>query len=104
MRPFASFGIGITDVAAGPDGRLYVATNDAIWTVEPSDDGPAVGSASPIGAAAADGTSAPTSHDGEAGGRSWIAAVAAVVLAIGLGLRFAAGRRLRADAHDDGDD
>jgi glucose/arabinose dehydrogenase len=100
MRSVASFGSGIADVAAGPDGRLYVATNDAIWTLEPGGSGTTVGSASPIGAAAADGTAAPTSDDGEGGGRPWIAAIAAVVLAIGLGLRFAAGRRLRADAHD----
>ncbi|MGZ5344029.1 MAG: PQQ-dependent sugar dehydrogenase [Actinomycetota bacterium] len=102
MRPFASLGSGITDVAAGPDGRLYVATSDAIWTVEPTGAGATVGPASPTGTRSAEGTAAPANGDG-GGGRPWIAAIAAVVLAIGLGLRFTAGRRLRADAHDDGD-
>ncbi|MGZ8620619.1 MAG: PQQ-dependent sugar dehydrogenase [Actinomycetota bacterium] len=101
MRPFASLGSGITDVAAGPDGRLYVATSDAIWTVEPTGAGATVG-ASPTGTPSAEGTAAPANGDG-GGGRPWIAAIAAVVLAIGLGLRFTAGRRLRADARDDGD-
>ena len=102
MRPFASLGRGITDVAAGPDGRLYVATSDAIWTVEPAGAGATVGPASPTGTPSAAGTAAPANGDG-GGGRPWIAAIAAVVLAIGLGLRFTAGRRLRADAHDGGD-
>ncbi|MGZ5327875.1 MAG: PQQ-dependent sugar dehydrogenase [Actinomycetota bacterium] len=102
MRPFASLGSGITDVAAGPDGRLYVATSDAIWTVEPTGAGATVGPASPTGTRSAEGTAAPA-NGGGGGGRPWIAAIAAVVLAIGLGLRFTAGRRLRADARDDGD-
>ncbi len=106
MRPFASLGRGITDVAAAPDGRLYVATSDAILTVEPEGAGATVGPASPTGTPSADGTSVPANGDGGGdggGGRPWIAAIAAVVLAIGLGLRFTAGRRLRTDAHDGGD-
>jgi glucose/arabinose dehydrogenase len=102
MRPFASLGSGITDVAAGPDGRLYVATSDAIWTVEPSVAGATVGPVSPTGTPSAAGTVAPANGDG-GGGRPWIAAIAAVALAIGLGMRFAAGRRLRAGARDEQD-
>jgi len=101
MRSFASLGEGITDVAAGPDGRLYVATSDAIWTVEAAGSGATVGPASPTGTPSADGTAAAGGGGGERGGRPWIAAIAAAVLAIGLGLRFTAGRRLRADAHDE---
>lgn len=101
MQPFASFGRGITDVAAGPDGRLYVATSDAIWTIEP-----AVGGATgPVMSAGTGGPGAGTSTspagDGAGGGTPWVAALAAVVLAVGLGVRFAAGRRLRAEAHDE---
>lgn len=81
MQAFAAFGGGITDVAAGPDGWLYVATSDAIWTLSPF------------------GPSSPP-DDGHA--RSWIAVAAAAVLAAGLGLRLAAGRRLRRGAGDDG--
>jgi len=91
MQAFASFGRGITDVAAGLDGRLYVATSDAIWTIEPASRGIASMRASP---SAADG--------GSGEGRPLIAVVAAVVLAMGLALRFAAGRRLRADTRDEG--
>ena len=103
MRSFVSFGGGITDLATGPDGRLYVATSDAIWTVEPIGSGTAVGPTSAAGAPATGGPAAPAGDDGAGGGRPWIAAIAAVVLAIGLGLRFAAGRRLRAETHDRSD-
>jgi glucose/arabinose dehydrogenase len=90
MRAFASFDAGITDVAAGPDGRLYVATSDAIWAIAPAIRGVAGMSQAPSPAGS-----------GGAEGRPWIAVVAAVVLAFGLALRFAAGRRLRADIRDD---
>lgn len=81
MQAVASFDAGITDVAAGPGGRLYIATSDAIWTLDPL------------------GLPAPP-DDGHAG--SWIAVAAAAVLMAGLGLRLAAGRRLRRGAGDDG--
>jgi quinoprotein glucose dehydrogenase len=72
---------GITDVAPGPDGGLYVATTEAIWWM-------------PIDGA----TSTPSPvDDGSAGGsRPWVPVIAAVVLAGGLALRLIAGRRLRA--------
>ena len=102
MRPFASLGRGITDVTAGPDGRLYVATSDAIWTVEPAGAGPRSARFDRPDTLGRRGRGA-----GERRrwwwARPWIAAIAAVVLAIGLGLRFTAGRRLRGDADDDGD-
>ena len=96
MRPFASFDSGITDVAAGPDGRLYVATSDAIWTVEPAAAGATLAPASPNAP-----TTAGPFDDAASSGRPWIAAAALAVIAIGLGLRFAAGRRLRAETRDD---
>ena len=73
---------GITDVAIGADGRLYVATSEAIWRL-----------------AAVASPSAPDATD--SGGRSasfWIAVVAALVATAGLGIRFASGRRLRSTA------
>jgi glucose/arabinose dehydrogenase len=101
MRAFASFEGGITDVAAGPDGRLYVATSDAIWTIRPADDVATIGPLTPTGTPPPARTDAAAGDGG--GGRRWIAVFAAVVLAIGLGLRFAAGRRLRAESSDGGD-
>jgi glucose/arabinose dehydrogenase len=103
MQPYASFAGGITDVTAGPDGRLYVATSDALWTVEPGTGGTAPSpSLSPATLAPGASVTASPPDGGATNSRSWIAAIAAVVLAVGLGVRFAAGRRLRADTRGDG--
>jgi hypothetical protein len=102
MRPYASFAGGITDVTAGPDGRLYVATSDAVWTIEPAARGTAATSPNSPTTLAPGASVTASPPDGDTSdGRPWVAAVAAVVLAVGLGVRFAAGRRLRADARDD---
>ncbi len=69
----ASFQAGVTDVAHGPDGTLYVATANAIWTTGP-----------------------PLEKADEGGAwRAWIAGGAIAVLVGALGVRFVAGRRLR---------
>jgi glucose/arabinose dehydrogenase len=110
----ASFPTGVTDVVLGPDGALYVATMDTIWRLA----GPAAGVASPT--ASPSGTPASStspsslgtpSRETEDPGRStptWIPVAAAVVLAVGLLLRFVAGRRLRTadrtEARSDRDD
>lgn len=72
----ARFPAGVTDVLLGPDRVLYVATDDAIWTVAPRTEG--------AGAAA-----------GPSPWRTWLAVGAIAVLIGGLGVRFLAGRRLR---------
>lgn len=69
----ASFPAGVTDVARGPDGTLYVATANAIWTIGP-----------------------PREEADEGGAwRAWIAGSAIAVIVGALGVRFVAGRRLR---------
>ena len=77
----ARFASGVTDVALGPDGLLYIATADAISTIDPST------------------LRAPEAGDGAASTRGrwrgWVAAAAGVVLAGALVVRFLAGRRLR---------
>jgi hypothetical protein len=98
MRPYASLGAGITDVVAGPDGRLYVATSDAIWTVAPASAGATL---APAPASESVPTTVGPGGDGDGSARPWIAAIALAVIAIGLGLRFAAGRRLRAETRDE---
>ena len=96
----ASFDAGVTDVVLGPDGLLYVATADAIWRISPqgsSDQSPTQTPASPVEAPPPSSVSAPpteAANDEGSGARPWIAAVALAVLAVGLILRFAAGRRL----------
>jgi glucose/arabinose dehydrogenase len=103
MRPYASFAGGIIDVTAGPDGRLYVATSDAVWTIEPAAGGTAATSPNSPATLAPGASVTASPPDGDTSdGRPWVAAVAAVVLAVGLGVRFAAGRRLRGDTRDDG--
>ena len=77
----ARFDAGVTDVALGPDGLVYVSTPDAISTVDPS-----------ASAGAAAGDDAGSSRDAW---RSWLAVGAGVVLAGALVVRFLAGRRLR---------
>jgi glucose/arabinose dehydrogenase len=95
----ATFATGVTDVLLGPDDLLYVATSDAIWTLEPG-----TGAAPSARSAAAPITGEPTrapidgtATDAGSGRSAWIALVAAAVLIVGLGVRFAAGRRLRRD-------
>lgn len=89
----ARFGHGITDVAAGPDGNLYVATSDAIWRIEAG-----VGSMSPIPVPSV--SAPPTVDDPDRGGSittRLLAIAAAIAAGLGLLIRFAAGRRLRRD-------
>lgn len=99
----ARFPAGVTDVLLGPDGVLYLATADSIWTLRleeasgstqgPTLTDPPSASPSPQVVAAAD--------DGDAL-RPWIAVAALVVLAGALGARFVGGRRLRqGDPRDD---
>ena len=84
----ARFDRGITDVAAGPDGVLYVATSDSIWRIAGRAD-----RMTPIPA-----PSVSTSGDERDGaGIPLLAVAAALVAAAGLALRFMAGRRLRRD-------
>jgi glucose/arabinose dehydrogenase len=77
---------GVTDVALGPDGLVYVSTADAISTIDPA----AVGAPAPAGD---DGATAAGS--GERGGQGWVAVAAGIVLAGALVARFLAGRRAR---------
>ena len=67
------FPAGVTDVSLAPDGTLYVATADAIWTIASLSEG---------------------SNEGTPW-RTWIAGSAIAVLVGGLGARLVAGRRLR---------
>jgi glucose/arabinose dehydrogenase len=81
---FARFGAGVTDLQVGPDGWLYVATENAIWRVAPGTsptDGPG---------AAIEGLQ-PSSLSW----RTWVALATAAVLAVALIARLWAGRRLR---------
>ena len=77
----ARFASGVTDVVLGPDGLLYVATTDAISTIDPAT------------------LRAPEAGDDAASTRGrwrgWVAAAAGVVLAGALVVRLLAGRRLR---------
>jgi glucose/arabinose dehydrogenase len=97
-EPVSSFPTGVTDVALGPDGDLYITTADAIWTLG----GLRAESPSPtttgVTTSAATG-SPPTSSadDGSTGWRGAVAIAAIVVLAGALAARLIAGRRLRRD-------
>lgn len=101
----ARFPAGVTDVALGPGGELYVATSDAIWTLRGVTGSPTRSSESPAPATAGPGTDgpAPSTEAGEPRGswRSWIAIGAMIVLAGALGTRFVAGRRLRDEPRPD---
>lgn len=94
----ARFDHGITDVAVGPEGDLYVATSDSIWRIDAG-----AGSMSPIPVPSA---SAPPPADDPAGSGSittrLLAIAAGIAVGLGLLIRFAAGRRLRRDL--DGED
>ncbi|MGE5225871.1 MAG: PQQ-dependent sugar dehydrogenase [Planctomycetaceae bacterium] len=76
----AAFPTGVTDLAVGPDGDLYVAAQDGIYRLT---------------AATATASVSPARADGGASARTWIAVVALVALVFGLGLRVWGGRRLR---------
>lgn len=97
----ASFPAGVSDVLLGPDGDLYVATADSIWTLEgvsrssPSASGSAT-SAAPTTEGPASPTPAPVDEpDDGTSARTWVAVAAFLVLTGALWARFAAGRRLR---------
>jgi glucose/arabinose dehydrogenase len=79
--PVASFPSGVTDLAVGPDGDLYVAAQDGIYRLTSASAAPGA----PVIPATGHGASA----------RTWIAALAIVVLAFGLALRAWGGHRLR---------
>lgn len=85
---FARFGAGVTDLQVGPDGRLYVATANAIWRLAPGTD-------------ATEGPGPAIDSGGGVPARTWIALVAAAILLGALVVRVAAGRRLR-DREADG--
>jgi glucose/arabinose dehydrogenase len=99
VRAVASFPAGVTDVAQGPDGLLYVATSDTIWTLAPlgSTDLPSSPTSAPAtaGPASPSATGVPADSDDGSSARNLIAIGAGIALAVGLGIRFAAGRRLR---------
>ncbi len=86
----ARFDRGITDLEVGPDGDLYISTSDAIWRLAGG------GSVSPIPMPS---PAPPGADDGADDGSGLLALVlagaAAVAIAAGLGLRLAAGRRMR---------
>ena len=77
---------GVTDVAIGPDGLVYVSSTEAISTIDP-----AAATAPPP---AGDDAGSPAGS-GERGRRGWVAAAAGIVLAGALVARFLAGRRAR---------
>jgi quinoprotein glucose dehydrogenase len=87
-----------TDLQAGPDGALYVATADTIWRVEDPEasrtTGPSATTSSVTEAAEPSPRTPSPAADGDDGGaRSWIVGVAAVILGGSLALRLWAGRR-----------
>jgi glucose/arabinose dehydrogenase len=88
MAVFARFGAGVTDLQVGPDGWLYVATANAIWRIAP-------------GTEATDGPGEEIDEATSIPARTWVALGAAVVLAVALVVRIAAGRRLRRAAAED---
>lgn len=93
----ATFTAGVTDVTLAPDGDLYVATADSIWTVAgPAETSPSASATAATTPPPASPSSRPVSSaDDGTSARTWIAVGAFVVLAGALWARFAAGRRLR---------
>jgi hypothetical protein len=83
----ARFLSGVTDVALGPRGLVYVATADAISTIDPAT---VPGSAGP-----ADDGATSLAGDDDRDVQGWVAVIAAVVLASALIARIVAGRRAR---------
>jgi len=81
-------GAGVTDLQVGPDGDLYVATSDAIWTLA------GTGSAEPTTSPSPSPT-APAADTSGGGWKTVIAIVAGIAVAVGLTARFVAGWRLR---------
>lgn len=97
-QEIATFAAGLTDVTQAPDGDLYVATADSIWTLEGAETSPSASVASPATTPpSSSGIPSPRPPAGDDGTsvRTWIATGAFVVLAGALWARFAAGRRLR---------
>lgn len=89
----ARFPSGVTDVERGPGSTLYVATDDAIWTLGGTVSIATRSSVTTSPTATVVTPSPPRGSDI----RRWIAWAALLVLGVGLGLRFTAGRRLRRD-------
>jgi glucose/arabinose dehydrogenase len=96
----ARFDHGISDVAVGADGDLYVATSDAIWRI--------AGEGTSMSPIPVPSPSSPApSEDGGSLAARLLGAAAAIAVAAGLAFRFAAGRRLRRElraSRDDGKD
>jgi aldose sugar dehydrogenase len=93
----AHFDRGITDVAVGPDGDLYVATSDSIWRI--------AGAAASMAPIPVPSPTAPApSEDGGSLAARLLGTAAAIAAAAGLAFRFAAGRRLRRELRTSSDD
>jgi glucose/arabinose dehydrogenase len=101
----ARFPAGVTDVLLGPDGALYVATADSIWSLRLDAASGSTPAPTPTRSDPPSATLSPQVVATSDGGDAWrpgIAIAALVVLAGALGARFVAGRRLRrGEPHDD---
>jgi glucose/arabinose dehydrogenase len=101
VEEIARLGSGVTDVLLGPDHLLYIATSDAIWTLEPLPGDEAAETPTPPPTSAGPPSSSPTptppGAEPTSGTRWVITLLAALAIAGGLIARFAAGRRLRKD-------
>ena len=97
VEEIARLDAGVTDVALGPDGLLYIATNDAILRMAPIAAGvqSPSSSVSPTSASPSTSVAAAEGDGNDSTARTWITVAALGALAVGLGLRFAAGRRMR---------
>ena len=84
----ARFDHGITDVAAGPDGDLYVATSNAIWRIAGR-----AGPMSPIPVPSASPPPVAGPDEGDGIPTRLLATAAAIAVAAGLILGFASRRR-----------
>ena len=97
VEEIARLDAGVTDVTLGPDGLLYIATSDAILRMAPIAAG---APARPRPFRRRRRLLRPPSRradddGGDSTARTWITVAALGALAVGLGLRFAAGRRMR---------